>query len=216
MLWEYLPPDRNPMSLVRIEGSSKRRRKPRILTPEAFAKLIAAVNREPCGTMVIVALCTGVRCSELVALKCSDFDWQNLSAYIRRAIVSGRVDDVKTEYSEVPPAARSRAGSDFRVETEDRFFRRLGLRVRIAVHGGREAVHTLEHAAQPSEPGRKKSRARTDGPAYVRHPYRAWLGNNGEPLTVDRMQLRRRIFVNSKHASVVPLIPCLYLPAGRK
>jgi hypothetical protein len=25
MLWEYLPPDRNPMSLVRIEGSSKRK-----------------------------------------------------------------------------------------------------------------------------------------------------------------------------------------------
>ncbi len=44
----------------------------------------------------------GVRCSELVALKWSDFDWQNLSVYIRRAIVSGRVDAVKTEYSEAP------------------------------------------------------------------------------------------------------------------
>jgi len=102
MLWEYLPTDRNPMSLVRIEGSSKRRRKPRILTPEEFAILIAAVDREPCHTMVILALCTGVRCSELVALKWSDFDWENLSVYIRRAIVSGRVDDVKTEYSEAP------------------------------------------------------------------------------------------------------------------
>src|SRR5258708_12660790 len=74
MLWEYLPPDRNPMSLVRIEGSSKRRRKPRILTPEEFSILIAVVNRKPCHTMVILALCTGVRCSELVALKWSDFD----------------------------------------------------------------------------------------------------------------------------------------------
>jgi integrase len=102
MLWEYLPPDRNPMSLVRIEGSSKRRRKPRILTPEEFSMLISAVDREPCHTMVILALCTGVRCSELVAMKWSDFDWQNLSVYIRRAIVSGRVDDVKTEYPEAP------------------------------------------------------------------------------------------------------------------
>jgi integrase len=59
--------------------------------------LVAAVHREPCHTMVILALCTGVRCSELVALKWSDFDWQNLSVYIRRAIVAGRVDDVKTE-----------------------------------------------------------------------------------------------------------------------
>jgi integrase len=111
MLWEYLPPDRNPMSLVRIEGSSKRRTKPRILTPEEFTILIASVDREPCHTTVILALCTGVRCSELVALRWSDFDWQNLSVYIRRAIVSGRVDDVKTEYSEAPlpldPALRT-------------------------------------------------------------------------------------------------------------
>jgi integrase len=59
----------NHMSLVRIEGSSKRRRKPRILTPQEFSTLIVAVDREPCRTMVILALCTGVRCSELVALK---------------------------------------------------------------------------------------------------------------------------------------------------
>jgi integrase len=52
--------------------------------------------------MVILALCTGVRCSDLVALKWSDFDWQKLSVYIRRAIVAVRVDDVKTEYSEAP------------------------------------------------------------------------------------------------------------------
>jgi integrase len=38
----------------------------------------------------------------LAALKWSDFDWGKLSVYIRRAIVSGHVDDVKTEYSEAP------------------------------------------------------------------------------------------------------------------
>ena len=32
----------------------------------------------------------------------SDIDWQNLSLYLRRAMVSGRLDDVKTGYSEVP------------------------------------------------------------------------------------------------------------------
>jgi integrase len=90
------------MSLVRIEGSTKRRKKPRILTPQEFSLLIVAVDREPCRNMVILALCTGVRCSELAALKWSDFDWQDLSVYIRRAIVSGRLDDVRTEYSEAP------------------------------------------------------------------------------------------------------------------
>src|SRR5258708_4471564 len=66
------------------------------------------------------------------------------------------------------PAARSGVGrSDFRVEAEERVCRRLGLRVRIAVHGGRKALHTLEHAAQPSEPGRSQSRFRTHRLAYA-------------------------------------------------
>ena len=43
--------------------------------------------------MVIVALCTGVRCSELATLKWSGFNWKNLSVYIRRVIVSSRLDD---------------------------------------------------------------------------------------------------------------------------
>ncbi len=101
-----------------MEGCSKRRTKPRILTPKQFSRLIVAVNREPCRTMVILALCTGVRCSELVALKWSDFDWQNLSLY-SPAIVAGRLDDVKTEYSEGPAAGSSISGGDFRVEAEN-------------------------------------------------------------------------------------------------
>ena len=168
MLWEYLPPDRNPMSLVRIEGSSKRRRKPRVLTPEEFAKLITALDREPCRTMVILALCTGVRCSELVALKWNDFDWENLSVYIRRAIVSGRVDDVKTEYSGSAAAARSSAGGgDFRVEAKNRILCGFGFCIRIAVHGRRETLHALEHAAQLSATGSGQSRRGTDWLAYA-------------------------------------------------
>lgn len=87
---------------MRIEGSTKQRKKPR--TPQEFSLLvvIVAVDREPCRNMVILGLCTGVKCSELAALKWSDFDWQDLSFYIRRAIVSGRLDDVKTEYPEAP------------------------------------------------------------------------------------------------------------------
>jgi integrase len=35
--------------------------------------LVATVDREPCHTMVILALCTGLRCSELVALNVERF-----------------------------------------------------------------------------------------------------------------------------------------------
>src|SRR5258708_18313867 len=60
------------------------------------------------------------------------------------------------------PAARSGVGrSDFRVEAEERVCRRLGLRVRIAVHGGGKTLHTLEDAAQHSEPRRRLNRLKT-------------------------------------------------------
>jgi integrase len=75
----------------------------RIVSPTAVRRFdMVPSGRVPSTIPAGLALCTGVRCSELVALKWSDFDWQNLSAYIRRAIVYGRVDDVKTEYSEAP------------------------------------------------------------------------------------------------------------------
>ena len=76
------------------------------------------------------------------------------------------------------------------MEAEDRVFCRIGLRVRFAIHGGRKALHTLEHAAQPSEPGRSQSRLRTIGWHTLRHTYRAWLGDNGEPLTVQKELMR--------------------------
>ena|SRR6516165_1490904 len=49
--------------------------------------------------MVTLAIATGLRCSELFALKWCDFDWLGGAMYVRRAIVDGVVDDVKTRYS---------------------------------------------------------------------------------------------------------------------
>src|SRR5467141_3189522 len=142
-----------------MEGCSKRRRKPRILTPKQFSRLIVAVNREPCRTMVILALCTGVRCSELVALKWSDFDCKT-SVYIRRAIVAGRLDDVKTEYSEGPAAGSSISGGDFEWRRRTEFSSESDFLFASSFMAG-EKPCAREHTAQPSEPARSQSRVRT-------------------------------------------------------
>lgn len=47
----------------------------------------------------MMALSTGLRCSELFALKWMDCDWSGLTLRVRRAIVDGVVGDVKTKYS---------------------------------------------------------------------------------------------------------------------
>src|SRR5439155_1469726 len=99
MKWEYIDIDRmNPMSLVRVEGSSKRLRPPRILSVKEFRALLDQLQ-EPIRTMCIVAACLGLRASEIVGLRWGDFDWKTLEVHIQRGVVSGRVDEVKTTNS---------------------------------------------------------------------------------------------------------------------
>ena len=96
MRWELT--DKNPISLVRVRGGSKRLKHPRILGPEEFGRLAAAV-KEPFRTMVMVAGCLGLRVSEIVGLQWGDFDFENQTALVQRGVVHGYVGDVKTEYS---------------------------------------------------------------------------------------------------------------------
>src|SRR5208337_1877073 len=62
MLWGLIDLQRNPIELVKLKGASRRQRKPQIIAPEKFQELVA-VLREPYKTMVIVAMCTGLRVS---------------------------------------------------------------------------------------------------------------------------------------------------------
>jgi len=191
MLWEYLPTDRNPMSLVRIEGSTKRRKKPRILTPQEFSLLIVAVDREPCRTMVILALCTGVRCSELAALKWSDFDWQDLSVYIRQAIVSGRLDEVKTEYSEAPlPLDPALAEVIFEWRRKAEFCSDSDFVFASPFSAGEKPYTPWNMQHNQLSPAAVKAGLGPIGWHTLRHTYRAWLGDNGEPLTVQKELMR--------------------------
>jgi integrase len=99
MRWGLIDLGINPLALVRVQGISRRQAEPRILNTEEIQALIATLA-EPCRTAVIIALSTGLRCSELFALKWLDFDWERLTVLVRRAIVDGVLGDVKTKYSQ--------------------------------------------------------------------------------------------------------------------
>jgi integrase len=100
MLWGLLSAQRNPLSLVEIKGGSTRpRRKKVIITAEQF-QLICNGLEEPFRTMVVIAMCLGLRVSEILALKWADFDFEDGSLMITRGTVHGRIGRVKTEYSE--------------------------------------------------------------------------------------------------------------------
>src|SRR5205814_7951633 len=91
--------DRNPIHLVR--QSAKRRRTPTVLTPTEIKALVDNLSiRE--RTLVLLAVSTGLRQSELFGLKWGDFDFTQGTMNVTRSIVYGVVGPCKTESSQKP------------------------------------------------------------------------------------------------------------------
>lgn len=94
--WELV--ERNPISLVRLKGSTKRLKRPVVLEPAEFRALVSNLA-EPFRTMTLVAGCLGLRVSEIVGLQWRDFDFTNRTLLIQRGVVHGRIGAVKTSTS---------------------------------------------------------------------------------------------------------------------
>lgn len=103
MLWGLLDLQRNPIELIKLKGTSRRLKRPHNITPEKFQELIAILE-EPYRTMAIVAICTGLRISEVLALRWEHIDFSAGVILVQQGVVSGRIGKVKTEASqdEVP------------------------------------------------------------------------------------------------------------------
>ena len=91
-------PQRNPIELVTVKGTTKRKRQPRSLTVDEFRSFAANLN-EPFRTIALLCVCLGLRISECLALKWSDVDWLHSKLRVERGIVCQEVDDVKSEES---------------------------------------------------------------------------------------------------------------------
>lgn len=91
-----LYPYRNPVALVRVRG--RRRRIPEILTIEDLRLLLPALDfRE--YVLVVIAVTTGLRVSELFALQWQDVDFANFRITVARSIVKQRIGCCKTDAS---------------------------------------------------------------------------------------------------------------------
>jgi len=91
--------DRNPIYLVR--QSAKRRRTPTVLMPAEIKALVDNLSiRE--RTLVLIAVSTGLRQSELFGLKWGDIDFSQRTMNVTRSIVYGVVGSCKTESSQKP------------------------------------------------------------------------------------------------------------------
>lgn len=72
----------NPPIVARHSGirasNGKRTKEPKVLTIAEFQQVVRELN-DPYRTMVILDLATGLRCSELFALKWCDVIWDDLT-----------------------------------------------------------------------------------------------------------------------------------------
>lgn len=91
--------DRNPIQWVR--QSAKRRNAPDVLTSTEVRQLLAALAPRE-RIMVLLDVATGLRQSELFALKWQDVDFKNKQLWVTRSIVQQVVGPCKTEASQKP------------------------------------------------------------------------------------------------------------------
>lgn len=99
MRWELVAVSENPMRLVRVKDDKPQRIVIRYtLTPEQIAAVLAELI-EPYRTMACVAVCLGLRASEIAGLQWTDIEWQERALYVQRTFVLGDEDEVKTRRS---------------------------------------------------------------------------------------------------------------------
>ena len=180
---------RNPVSLVRNIGATRKIRKARSLTADQFHALLKELQ-EPFATMALLSVCLGLRVSEALALRWSDVDWLGSRLSVRRGIVNQIVDDVKTQgsaktfnlASELLERLKSwKQFSEFSA-AEDWVFAspfKLG-RLPYSYTGTRQQ---LERASKAAGIGHISSHA-------FRHTYRSWLDAVKTPIAVQQKMMR--------------------------
>ncbi len=89
----------NPISKVRC--SAIRQREPDVLTPHEFQALLPQLELRE-RAMVLLAGSTGLRRSEMFALRWRDVNFSTLEVQIERAVVRNRFGKVKTRASQKP------------------------------------------------------------------------------------------------------------------
>jgi integrase len=185
MLWDLVEVQRNPMELVKVKGVTRRKKKILVLTAEQCQELLVLLP-DPYKMMAVVAMCTGLRVSEVLALRWEHINFSDGTMLVQQGVVNGRVGRVKTEASEgeIPlDAAFVYALTEWRDRTSD-----SGLVFPSPVTGG--CYHAGMIQKQRLKPAGDLLGVRGIGWHTFRHTYRSLLDETGAPIGVQQKLMR--------------------------
>ena len=180
---------RNPISLVRNAGATRKVRQARSLTVEQFQALLKELP-EPFETLALCCATMGLRISEALALQWGDIDWRGSRVKVERGIVAQHVDATKTQGSQKTIGiAREllerlrlwKRRSQFRAETDWIFASPLKIgRLPYSYNG---VLLTFQRAAAAAGIGKLTTHA-------FRHSFRTWLNQTGAPIATQQKLMR--------------------------
>ncbi len=187
--YEWFEQGKNPITLVR--QSAKRLRTPEVLELLEIRLLLGEL-KSCFRLMVILAVTTGLRRSELFALKWRDIDFSGLQVDIQRSIYLGKIGRCKTEASRKPVPLDERVAADLWLWREVSRFREADDWIFASSHtGGRKPFWpdaVLQKVIRPaiSRTGIRK----LIGWHTFRHTYSTLLIANGENVKVVQELMR--------------------------
>ena len=141
--------------------------------------------------MVLADMCLDLGCSELLGLQWQDFDWENLRVHVQRAVVHGRVGDVKTEYrNDYLPLDPALAEVFLNWRRRSQYTAGADWVFASPFQAGRMPYLAWGVQQRRLKPAALRAGLGTIGWHTLRHTYRAWLDATGAQIGVQQKLMR--------------------------
>jgi integrase len=191
MHYEWLPLAANPMSTFSIEGSTRRAKEPGTITHAQFHAILELLT-EPYRTMVVIALCLGLRVSEIMGLQWHDFDFLAGEVRVQRAVVEAHTGEVKTYQSKKKLSFHPRVASAIQMWRSQTEFTQPEQFVFASPWQAGELPYNSSKIQSSilREAGMKIGLDFSLGWHTFRHTYRALLRKSGAAMDVQRDLMR--------------------------
>jgi integrase len=187
IFWNMLDLQRNPVGLISVKGRGGRVKPLVIVTVEQYLKILDDPELpEHTKVMVQIAMCMGLRASEILGLQWIDINFEESTIHVCRSVVGTKEEDVKTLGSAQTIPAHPELMEALRAWKETPSIKGWVFGSPLT---GRPFWRGTMHQDYLTPAG---DRAGVSGLGWhsFRHTYRTMLRESGEPMEVQQKLMR--------------------------